>query len=202
MVIRDGIYLIIAQLLIILILIFALFNTWVLYVLIVIGFILLGYLITIFYIPRINAPPFPKTILSPAYGKVIAIKENVSFEGNEFNEVTLKLSPFRSHINIIPMSGFVDNITSSYNINKGNSVEVTTKISTEYGTYYIKQIAYGFIHKITNNLHTNTSIDIDETFGYIIFNGLIKLFIPLNFEVLVLVKDKVEAGVDVIARLK
>lgn len=201
MIIRDGIYFIIAIILLIAAAIFSLFYTAVIYVFIAVAILLLVYLIVLFYIPKINAPPFPKIFLAPANGKVRSIK-NTTFEGKEFSEVTISLSPFKSHINIIPLSGTVADIRATYNVNKGNCIESITEIVTEFGNYYIKQVASGFINKMVNNLYKNMAVDIDQFFGYIIFRGSITILIPSNFEVLVLPKDKVEAGIDVIARLK
>jgi hypothetical protein len=201
MFIKDGIYFIIAVILLILAVIFSLIYTIIAYALITIGIFLLIYLLSVFYIPKIKATPFPKTFLSPANGKIISIK-NTTCEGNEFNEVTISISNFKSHINMIPLSGKVTNVRATYNITKGNSIESITEIVTEFGNYYIKQVALGFFNKLVNNLYKDMSVDTDIFFGYIIFKGSITLLIPPNFEILVLPKDKVEAGIDVIARLK
>ena len=201
MFIKDGIYFIIAVILLILAVIFSLIYTTIAYALITIGIFLLIYLLSVFYIPKIKATPFPKTFLSPANSKIISIK-NIAFEDNEFNEVTISISNFKSHINMIPLSGKVTNVSATYNINKGNSIESITQIVTEFGNYYIKQVALGFFNKLVNNLYKNMTVYTDIFFGYIIFKGNITLLIPPNFEILVLPKDKVEAGIDVIARLK
>jgi hypothetical protein len=201
MIIKDGIYFIIAVILLILAVIFSLIYTTIAYALITIGIFLLIYLLSVFYIPKIKATPFPKTFLSPANSKIISIK-NIAFEDNEFNEVTISISNFKSHINMIPLSGKVTNVSATYNINKGNSIESITQIVTEFGNYYIKQVALGFFNKLVNNLYKNMTVYTDIFFGYIIFKGNITLLIPPNFEILVLPKDKVEAGIDVIARLK
>lgn len=201
MIIKDGIYFIIAVILLILAVILSLIYSIIVYLLIAIGIFILIYLFTVFYIPKIKASPLPKTFLAPANGKIISVK-NTTFEGNEFNEVTISLNNFKSHVNMIPLSGKVTDVIATYNINKGNSIESITEIVTEFGNYYIKQAALGFFNKLVNNLYKNMSVDTDIFFGYIIFKGSITLLIPPNFEILVLAKDKVEAGIDVIARLK
>lgn len=196
MIIKDGIYFILFTLLLLFIVAVIPY-----YISVTVFIIFLVYLFFIFYIPKINVSPFPKTFLSPVNGKVVSINEAI-LEDKEYNEVTISIRPFKSHINIIPMSGKVEKIKATYNINKGNSIESFSEIITEFGNYFIKQISYGFISKMVNNLYREQLVDTGDFFGYIIFKGQLILYIPLNFEILVLANDRLEAGIDVIARLK
>jgi hypothetical protein len=196
MFIKDGLYIIITIILLLLIIVLL-----PIYIIIILGVLCLLYLLSIFYIPKINASPFPKTFLAPANGKITSINEKILGD-KTYNEVTITLNFFKSHINVIPMSGKVENISATCDVNKSNKIESTTEIVTEFGTYCIKQISSGFINKLVNNLNKNVPVEIDQFFGYVIFHGQLILYIPDNFEVVAMTNDKVSAGIDVIARLK
>jgi len=47
-----------------------------------------------------------------------------------YHEVIITLNTFKSHINVIPMSGNVVNISANYDVSKGSKVESTTEIAT------------------------------------------------------------------------
>jgi len=163
MFIKDGLYVIISTLLLLILVIIL-----PIYVIIVLGILCLIYLFSIFYIPKINAPPFPKTFLAPANGKVISISEKM-LNNKTYHEVIITLNTFKSHINVIPMSGNVVNISANYDVSKGSKVESTTEIATGFGNYYIKQISSGFFNKLVNNLIEDMPVEINQFFGYIIF---------------------------------
>ncbi|MDY6820824.1 MAG: hypothetical protein SVN78_04295 [Deferribacterota bacterium] len=194
MFIRDGLYPILTILLILAIIVFL-----PIYIFIAILILLLTYLILVFRIPNIKASPFPRVFLSPVNGKIISIKEKV-LDKELFNEVTIRICPFMSHINLIPLSGRVTNITSTYDVNTSKKITSTMDIITEFGSYKIKQVAEGYFKRIKNNLVKDDIVETHDFFGYTIFKANIVLYIPKTFEITVSLKDSVKAGLDVISR--
>ena len=151
-----------------------------------------------------------KTILAPADGKIVIIKE--VFEKEFYNEkrlqVSIFMSPFNVHVTRYPVGGEI--IFSKYHpgkylfawhpksseLNERTTVVINNKI---YGNILYRQIAGALARRIVNYASEGRKIKQGEESGFIKFGSRLDIFLPLKTKVNVSINQMVKGGISEIA---
>ena len=172
--------------------------------------IIFVFILWFFRNPKRNIIKNPELILSPADGKVIAIKEVDELE--YFNEkkiqISIFLSPLDIHVNRYPVSGEI--LYSKYH--KGEYLvawhpkssdknERTTVVikNKKFGEVMYRQIAGSVARRIVNYAKVNSNVEQGEDSGFIKFGSRVDLFLSKDLNLKIKVGDKVKGGLSIIA---
>lgn len=151
-------------------------------------------------------------VVAPADGKVVVIEE--VFENEYFNDKRIMISIFMSllnvHANWFPVDGFVKLVKhEDGNFHKAflpkASIEnerSTVVIQTpQSGDILVRQIAGAMARRIVSYARENEECYIDEHLGFIKFGSRVDIYLPLNSEVCVKLKQKTIGDNTIIAKL-
>ena len=172
--------------------------------------IIFVFILWFFRNPKRNIIKNPELILSPADGKVIAIKEVDELE--YFNEkkiqISIFLSPLDIHVNRYPVSGEI--LYSKYH--KGEYLvawhpkssdknERTTVVikNKKFGEVMYRQIAGSVARRIVNYAKVNSNVEQGDDSGFIKFGSRVDLFLSKDLNLKIKVGDKVKGGLSIIA---
>ena len=151
-----------------------------------------------------------KSILAPADGKIVIIKE--VFEKEFYNEkrlqVSIFMSPFNVHVTRYPVSGEI--IFSKYHpgkylfawhpksseLNERTSVVIKNKV---FGNILYRQIAGALARRIVNYASEGREIKQGDESGFIKFGSRLDIFLPLKTKVNVSINQMVKGGISEIA---
>lgn len=151
-----------------------------------------------------------KTILAPADGKIVIIKE--VFEKEFYNEkrlqVSIFMSPFNVHVTRYPVGGEI--IFSKYHpgkylfawhpksseLNERTSVVIKNKV---FGNILYRQIAGALARRIVNYASEGREIKQGDESGFIKFGSRLDIFLPLKTKVNVSINQMVKGGISEIA---
>ena len=151
-----------------------------------------------------------KTILAPADGKIVIIKE--VFEKEFYNEkrlqVSIFMSPFNVHVTRYPVGGQI--IFSKYHpgkylfawhpksseLNERTSVVIKNKV---FGNILYRQIAGALARRIVNYASEGMEIKQGDESGFIKFGSRLDIFLPLKTKVNVSINQIVRGGISEIA---
>ena len=151
-----------------------------------------------------------KTILAPADGKIVIIKE--VFEKEFYNEkrlqVSIFMSPFNVHVTRSPVGGEI--IFSKYHpgkylfawhpksseLNERTSVVIKNKV---FGNILYRQIAGALARRIVNYASEGREIKQGDESGFIKFGSRLDIFLPLKTKVNVSMNQMVKGGISEIA---
>ena len=143
-------------------------------------------------------------IVSPADGKVIAVKRNLSnyFVGENVNLISIFMSPLDVHVNRIPVSGTVEYL--KYHEGKylaafdekamNNNERMEIGLNSTSGNVLFTQVAGFLARRIITELSIGDTVKIGERFGMIKFGSRVDVFVPADFKPAVNLNDKVQAG--------
>jgi phosphatidylserine decarboxylase len=187
-------------------------QTWIHYILYVIGGLFFCLVIRFFRhpyrIPEINEDH----VLSGADGTVVVIEE---IEEDEYFkdkriQVSVFMSPFNVHVNWYPISGLIVNtkyhkgrnypayLPKSSKENERQSIVVEDRYGREV---MMIQIAGLLARRVFTNARTGNYVFIGEEAGIIKFGSRVDLILPANAEVKVKLHQRVKACKTVIAEL-
>ena len=149
-------------------------------------------------------------ILSPADGKVVAIKE--IYEGEYFKDRRILISIFMSahnvHVNSYPIDGVVEyvgyhpgkyliaKLPKSSTDNENNSVVVK---QDEHRIVLFRQIAGFVARRIVCYAKPGMEVQQGDEMGMIKFGSRVDVFLPLDAQVVVQMGDKVRSKKSVLA---
>ena len=151
-----------------------------------------------------------KSILAPADGKIVIIKE--VFEKEFYNEkklqVSIFMSPFNVHVTRYPVGGEI--IFSKYHpgkylfawhpksseLNERTSVVIKNKV---FGNILYRQIAGALARRIVNYALEGREIKQGDESGFIKFGSRLDIFLPLKTKVNVSINQMVKGGISEIA---
>ena len=151
-----------------------------------------------------------KTILAPADGKIVIIKE--VFEKEFYNEkrlqVSIFMSPFNVHVTRYPVGGVI--IFNKYHpgkylfawhpksseLNERTSVVIKNKV---FGNILYRQIAGALARRIVNYASEGREIKQGDESGFIKFGSRLDIFLPLKTKVNVSINQMVKGGISEIA---
>jgi len=162
--------------------------------------------------PERKTPARNRIIVTPADGKVIVIKQNMtnSFVGENCNQISIFMSPLNVHVNRIPISGKVEHL--KYHAGKfiaafedkasENNERMETGIVSDGNKILFTQIAGFLARRIVNELKIGDSVTIGERFGMIKFGSRVDIFVPVKWKPVVQINDNVYAGETILFELK
>ena len=172
--------------------------------------IIFVFILWFFRNPKRNIKKNPELILSPADGKVIAIKEvdELEYFKNKKIQISIFLSPLDIHVNRYPVSGEV--LYSKYH--KGEYLvawhpksssknERTTVVikNKKFGEVMYRQIAGVVARRIVNYAKVSSSVEQGNDSGFIKFGSRVDLFLSKDLNLKIKVGDKVKGGLSIIA---
>ena len=169
-------------------------------------FIFFVLILQFFRNPKRNVKLNDKSILAPADGKIVIIKE--VFEKEFYKEkrlqVSIFMSPFNVHVTRYPVGGEI--IFSKYHpgkylfawhpksseLNERTSVVIKNKV---FGNILYRQIAGALARRIVNYASEGGKIKQGEESGFIKFGSRLDIFLPLKTKVNVSMDQMVKGGV-------
>ena len=169
-------------------------------------FIFFVLILQFFRNPKRNIKLNDKSILAPADGKIVIIKE--VFEKEFYKEkrlqVSIFMSPFNVHVTRYPVGGEI--IFSKYHpgkylfawhpksseLNERTSVVIKNKV---FGNILYRQIAGALARRIVNYASEGKKIKQGEESGFIKFGSRLDIFLPLKTKVNVSMNQMVKGGV-------
>ena len=172
--------------------------------------IIFVFILWFFRNPKRNIIKNPELILSPADGKVIAIKEvdELEYFNDKKIQISIFLSPLDIHVNRYPVSGEI--LYSKYH--KGEYLvawhpkssdknERTTVVikNKKFGEVMYRQIAGVVARRIVNYAKVNSNVEQGDDSGFIKFGSRVDLFLSKDLKLKIKVGDKIKGGLSIIA---
>ena len=172
--------------------------------------IIFVFILWFFRNPKRNIIKNPELILSPADGKVIAIKEvdELEYFNDKKIQISIFLSPLDIHVNRYPVSGEI--LYSKYH--KGEYLvawhpkssdknERTTVVikNKKFGEVMYRQIAGAVARRVVNYAKVRSSVEQGDDSGFIKFGSRVDLFLSKDLNLKIKVGDKVKGGLSIIA---
>ena len=157
--------------------------------------------------PERLVPDTPGTVVSPADGRVVVVKDEPS-EGRPGKRISIFLAIWNVHVNRAPAAGTIARL--DYRPGKfmpawaeSASAENEQNIfvqSTEYGEIVYKQIAGWVARRVVSWKKQGDRVARGERIGLVRFGSRVDLWLPGEAEVLVSVGNHVKGGSSVLAR--
>ncbi|HSW54175.1 MAG TPA: phosphatidylserine decarboxylase family protein [Ignavibacteriaceae bacterium] len=181
-------------------------------ILILVAAVILLLTLNFFRDPERKTPAQNGIIVTPADGKVIVIKQNItnSFVGENCNQISIFMSPLNVHVNRIPITGKVEHL--KYHEGKfiaafedkasENNERMETGIIADGDKILFTQIAGFLARRIVNDLKEGDNVTIGERFGMIKFGSRVDVFVPGKWKPVVQLNDNVHAGETILFELK
>ncbi len=179
------------------------------YVCIAVALAVLVFVTNFFRDPERSVPTTEKGIISPADGKVIAVKEIDRTEYLEGRSIMISIfmSPLNVHVNRNPVSGTVEHLRyvkgeyfAAYEDKASEKNEQSViGITNQFGKVLMKQIAGFVARRIVTDLSVGDRVTAGERFGMIKFGSRVDLFVPLRSRILARIGDVAVAGETVLA---
>ena len=156
--------------------------------------------------PKRKIEPNDKSILAPADGEIVIIKE--VFEKEFYKEkrlqVSIFMSPFNVHVTRYPIGGKI--IFNKYHsgkylfawhpksseLNERTTVVIKNKV---FGDILYRQIAGALARRIVNYASEGKEIKQGDESGFIKFGSRLDIFLPLKTKVNVGIKEIVKGGI-------
>jgi len=148
--------------------------------------------------------------VAPGQGKVMSISEvdEPTFMGGTARRITIFLSVFDVHVQRAPVSGLVEHrvykqgkYLAAWNEKaSADNEQSSIGISTPHGKVLVRQIAGLIARRIVSDPSDGDQVVRGSRIGLIRFGSRVDLFIPLDWEVVSSVGDRVRVGSSVLAR--
>ena len=179
------------------------------------GFILLTltlFVLFFFRDPKRTVPEGKNVVVSPADGKIVAIKyiDEPDYLHQSVWQISIFLSIFNVHVNRAPVGGTIEMV--KYNPGKFHIAAVAkasleneqTAIVIADGNrkILVKQIAGFIARRIVCYAKPGDVIKKGERYGIIRFGSRVDIFLPKDSEIKVKLGDRVKGARDIIALLK
>ncbi|MBI5555378.1 MAG: phosphatidylserine decarboxylase family protein [Elusimicrobia bacterium] len=170
------------------------------------------FLVYFFRDPSRKTKENDKIIYSPADGEVIEIKETSEdkFLKAPARIVKIFMTPLDVHVQRSPIKGRIGYLEyrkgkfMPANLEKASEENEQNLIGIENAKVkiLIKQIAGLIARRIVWWVHTQQGVSQGERIGMIKLGSQVDIYVPLDVEVRVKVKDKVKAGLTVLGEIK
>ena len=161
--------------------------------------------------PAPIVPADASAVVAPGQGKVISITEvdEPTFMGRTARRITIFLSVFDVHVQRAPVSGVVEHrvykpgkYLAAWNEKaSADNEQSSIGISTLHGKVLVRQIAGLIARRIVTDPSEGDEVVRGNRIGLIRFGSRVDLFIPLDWEIVSSVGDRVRVGSSVLARL-
>ena len=170
------------------------------------------FILYFFRVPRLEYEYSEGDILSPAYGKVVAIADVTEPEFMHCNvkRISIFLRIYDIHINYSPVDGRLQ--YKKYHkgrfgiagFDKASDLNEHMTVGVENGDERLsfKIIAGMIARRIIMPLNKGTEIRAGEKIGMVKFGSRADVFVPMDYEILVDVGQKVRGPLTVLARRK
>jgi len=169
------------------------------------------FVLLFFRSPKRLILPDNTMVISPADGKVVVIEEveETEYFNDRRIQVSVFMSPSNVHVNRNPISGIVKYIKYhpgkylvAWNPKSSTKNERNTVVIEDNGIEVLfRQIAGILARRIVNYLEEGEEVEQGNEMGFIKFGSRIDLYLPLDAEILVDLKQNVVGGKTVIAKL-
>lgn len=160
--------------------------------------------------PEPVSPPDASLVVAPGQGKVIVIDEadEPTFMRGRARRISIFLSVFDVHVQRHPVSGTVAHRTyrpGTYAVAwldkaSDDNEQASLGIETPEGRVLVRQIAGLIARRIITDPSEGEQVERGLRLGLIRFGSRVDLFLPLHWEVLCSVGDRVRVGSSVLAR--
>jgi len=171
-----------------------------------------AFIIFFFRDPERDIPTNLGLVVSPADGTVIGIDEidEPAFMQTRTKRVIIFLSPFNVHVNRVPNDGEVKYfryqsgrfLVASEPAASTENEQSIIGLETPDGKILFKQIAGILARRIVCEIRQGHRVRRGERFGIIKFGSRMEVFMPLNTEIKVRLREKVRAGESIIGEIK
>ncbi len=162
--------------------------------------------------PNRRSPDDPKSIVSPADGRIVCICETVEgdFIKRPMRRVSIFMSPFNVHVNRIPMPGTVKGVryypgkflvASTDKASAENERNVMALETADGQPVVFTQIAGWLARRILCYIRPGDVVRHGERCGLIRFGSRVDIFIPIEAELKVVKNQVVRAGETLVGRL-
>jgi phosphatidylserine decarboxylase len=162
--------------------------------------------------PKRTAPDEPDTLLSPADGRVMEIRDVIegAFIDGERKRIAIFMSPMDVHVNRAPCAGRVTTVQhrggkfaaafkkSVDQINERNYI----LLETGREKVLMVQIAGFLARRITCYVKGGDEVRKGQPVGIISFGSRVDVYLPKGYEPMVDLQERVRAGITVLARKK
>jgi len=179
------------------------------------GFVLFAltlFVLSFFRDPERTVPEGRKGVVSPADGKVIAIKDiyEPDYLKQEVKLVSIFMSVFNVHVNRAPIGGVIETVKHNpgrfriASVDKASldNEQVGVVIRDGHSRILVKQIAGFIARRIVCYAKPGDVINKGERYGMIRFGSRLDVFLPKDAEIKVQLGDRVKAARDIIGLLK
>ena len=160
--------------------------------------------------PAPTLPADARSVVAPGQGKVISISEvdEPTFLGDRARRITIFLSVFDVHVQRAPVSGIVEHrvytpgkyLVAWKEKASADNEQSSLGISTRHGPVLVRQIAGLIARRIITDPSEGDAVVRGNRLGIIRFGSRVDLFLPLDWEVISSVGDRVRVGSSVLAR--
>ena len=172
--------------------------------------IIFVFILWFFRNPKRNIIKNPELILSPADGKVIAIKEvdELEYFNDKKIQISIFLSPLDIHVNRYPISGEIlyskyhkgDYLVAWHPKSSSKNERTTVVIKNKkFGEVMYRQIAGAVARRIVNYAKVSSNVEQGDDSGFIKFGSRVDLFLSKDLNLKIKVGDKVKGGLSIIA---
>jgi phosphatidylserine decarboxylase len=177
----------------------------------IVVFVLTLFVLFFFRDPERSVPQGKNTVVSPADGRVIVIKDiyEPTYLKQDVKQISIFLSVFNVHVNRSPVSGTVE--TVKYNPGKFHVASVDKAsldneqtamvIGTGKHKVLVKQIAGLIARRIVCYAKPGDTIQTGERYGLIRFGSRVDIFLPKETKLHVNIGDRIKGARDVIGEL-
>ncbi|MDH3272457.1 MAG: phosphatidylserine decarboxylase family protein [Gemmatimonadota bacterium] len=160
--------------------------------------------------PAPDVPTDPDLVVAPGQGKIIVVddvEEPTLFHGTA-RKISIFLSVFDVHVQRAPVTGRVTRKVykpGTYAVAwadkaSDDNEQASLVIATERGPVLVRQIAGLIARRIVTDPVEGDVVERGRRFGLIRFGSRVDVFLPVHWDVLCSVGDRVRAGSTVIAR--
>jgi phosphatidylserine decarboxylase len=171
-----------------------------------------AFVIFFFRDPEREIPTGLGLLVSPADGTVIGIDEinEPDYIHAQTKRVIILLSPFNVHVNRVPEDGEVQYfryqkgrfLVASAPAASTENEQSIIGLQTPEGRIVFKQIAGILARRIVCEIREGHRVRRGERFGIIKFGSRMEVFMPLNTEIKVRLREKVRAGESILGEIK
>jgi len=182
------------------------------YCIVALSAIVLGLTFNFFRDPERTSPAGEGFVLSPADGKIIALRqlEEKEFLGSRATMVSIFMSPLNVHVNRNPIGGKVKHLryvkgeyfAAFEDKASEKNEQMVIGIEGPRGRVLFKQIAGFVARRIVCTLKMDDTVKAGERFGMIKFGSRVDVFVPASAVVRAKVGDVTVAGETVLAELR
>jgi len=161
--------------------------------------------------PEPSLPGDPALVVAPGQGRVIRVEEadEPTWLGSRARKISIFLNVFDVHVQRAPVTGSVGHYVyrpGAYAVAWADKAsedneQASLGLETEAGRVLVRQIAGLVARRIVTDPREGDAVSRGERIGLIRFGSRVDLFLPLEWEVLTVVGDKVKAGSTPLARM-